>query len=640
MDIFGNFENPRERKVSKFNYQEYQHQDATLAGISDLPSEKPKHNFGLLYLSFLAVMLVLVLRLFNLQVVEGAISEQLAEGNRIRPRLILAPRGIILDSKGNYLSRNVPSFALAISPSDLPRNEDERQKLYSQVSEISGVPVDQIKTNAEEEGLLSLDTVLIKQNISREEALVLEQKTAELAGVSIIKKAIREYQSVAGLGNLLGYIGKVDQEDLESNSDLRLTDEIGQTGLEKVYDTFLRGKPGVENIEVDSRGRVERVLADKDNLDPVAGNNLVLNIDLAFQQKTAQYLEDGINQAKQAQPQVKSGAAVALNPKTGAVLAMVTIPSYDNNLFAKGISNEGYQSLLNDPAKPLFNRATNGTYPSGSIIKPLEAAAGLEEGVINANTSFNTPAAITIGQWVFPDWKDHSYESTNVERAIAESNNVFFYAVGGGYDKIKGLGVDRLKKYFNLFGLGSDTGIDLTSEASGLVPDPTWKKQATGEDWYIGDTYHEAIGQGDLLVTPIQMVTAVSAIANGGKLYNPQIAKELRSSSGELIKSFEPKLVRDNFISLSNIQTVQRGMRMAVTQGSARKLGELPFTSAGKTGTAQFFNNEKTHAWFECYAPYEDPQIAIVVLVEGGGAGNEVAVPVAENMLKAYFGYQ
>jgi penicillin-binding protein 2 len=640
MDIFGNFENTKERKVSKFNYQEYQHQDATLSGMSDLPSEKPKHNFGIYYLSFLALMLILVFKLFNIQVVQSSSNEKLAEGNRIRPRIINAPRGLIVDSKGNFLSKNVPSFALAISPADLPRESSEREKVYDQVSSLSAISRDEIKKSAEKDGLLSLDTVIIKQNISREEALILEQKTAELAGVSVVKKAIREYDSVAGLGNILGYLGKVDDDDLKANTELRLNDEIGKDGLENIYDTYLRGKPGIENIEVDSKGRIERVLADNENLDPEAGNNLVLNIDSQFQKKTANYLNDAINQAKATQPTVTSGAALAINPKTGGIIAMVTLPSLDNNLFAKGISNSDYQTLLNDPSKPLFNRATNGTYPSGSIIKPIEAVSALNEGTISANTAFTTPAAIQIGEYIFPDWKDHSYESTNVERAIAESNNVFFYAVGGGYDKIKGLGVERLKKYFNLFGLGSDTGIDLPSEAAGLVPDPEWKQKVKNEDWYLGDTYHEAIGQGDLLVTPIQMVTALGAIANGGTLFEPQIAKELRSSSGELVKTFEPKVTRSNFVSKESIEIVQRGMRMAVTQGSARKLGELPFSSAGKTGTAQFLNNQKTHAWFECYAPYENPEIAIVVLVEGGGAGNEVAVPVAENMLKAYFGLQ
>ncbi len=640
MDIFGNFKNLGKRKGREFKYREYQHQDATLTGMSDLPTEKPKHNFMFYYFVFFALMALLAIRLFNVQIVQSGSNERLAEGNRIRPKVVQAPRGIITDDKGVWLARNTPSFALAISPADLPRDENSRRKVYQSVSDLSGISVADIKNASEKDGLLSLDTVIIKQNIAREDALILEQKTADLAGITVVKKAIREYATLPSFGNLLGYIGKVDDSDLKKNTGLRLTDEIGQDGLESIYDTVLRGKPGIENVEVDSMGRVERVLADKENQDPVAGNNLVLNIDSVFQNKVVGYLQDGINQAKLTQPEVKSGAVVVMNPQSGAVLSMVTIPSFDNNLFAKGVSQTDYQKLLDDPGKPLFNRATNGTYPSGSIIKPLEASAALQEGTITKTTSFNTPAAITIGQYVFPDWKDHSYESTNVERAIAESNNVFFYSVGGGYGPIQGLGVERLKKYFNLFGLGNDTGVDLPSEASGLVPDPAWKKKVQGADWYIGDTYHEAIGQGDLLVTPLQMVTAVSAIANGGRLYQPQIAKEFRDSSGNLVQSFAPKATRQGFISPANLQTVQEGMRMSVTDGSSRKLGELPFSSAGKTGTAQFFDNQKTHAWFECYAPYENPQIAVVVLIEGGGAGNEVAVPVAENVLKAYFGLQ
>jgi penicillin-binding protein 2 len=645
MDIFGNFDNSKESKVSKFNYQEYQHQDATLAGMSDLPAEKANHNFGIYYFSFLAVMLVLVFRLFNIQVVESSYNQKLAKGNSIRPRIIAASRGLITDSKGVQLAKNVPSFALTMIPADLPVSAESRTQIFQTLAGLTGVSVDDMnkmydKDRGQNKQNLSLDPITIKQNITREDSLILEQRVADFPGISVDKTALRQYSAIPSFGNILGYIGAVSDQDLTNNPDLRPNDQIGKDGLESVYDSYLRGKPGIENIEVDSTGRVARVLSDKDNIDPVAGGNLVLNIDSVLQQKIVGYLMDGINQAKLTDPGVDSAAAVVMDPKTGAILSLVTVPSYDDNLFSGGISNADYKKLLTDPSKPLFNRATNGTYPSGSIIKPMEASAALQAGTITANTTMVTPAAITIGQYVFPDWKDHSYETTDVKRALAESNNVFFYSVGGGYGNIQGLGVDRLHQYFTEFGLGSKTGIDLPSEAAGLVPTPPWKKKTQGTDWYIGDTYHEAIGQGDLLVTPLQMVTAISAIANGGTLYTPQIAKEVVDNSGSVIKSFAPKVQRSGFISASNLQVVQAGMRMGVTQGSSRQLNTLPFTSAGKTGTAQFLDNTKTHAWFECYAPYENPQVSVVVLIEGGGAGNAVAVPVAENILKAFFGLQ
>lgn len=633
MDIFGNFKKISPTKKDRFNYREYHHQDATLEGVSDLPAVKPKNSFIGYYIISSILFIVLIGRVFTLQVVESTTSQRLAEGNRIRPRIIDAPRGLILDTTGKILARNTPSFALAISPPDLPKKIEDRDELFRKISELSGLPIEYLEAEVKKYGYNSLEPVILKQNIAREEALILEQKTAELQGVEVVKKAIRDYNGVFSAGNILGYTGQVDQNDLKNHEDLRLTDEIGKTGLEAVYDTELRGEAGIENIEVDSRGRIIQIMAEKDHLEPKAGGNLVLNLNADLQQKTVNYLVEGLKQAS-----VQSGAVVVMNPQTGAILSMVTLPDYDNNLFAKGILATDYQKLINDPNKPLFNRAVSGTYPSGSIIKPLLALAALQEGTINENTAFDTPAAIQIGEYLFPDWKDHG--NTDVKRAIAESNNIFFYALGGGYEQIKGLGPERIKKYFNQFGLGSETGIDLASESAGLVPDPAWKKKAKNESWYIGDTYHESIGQGDLLVTPLQMITAISAIANGGKLYAPQLAKELQSSSGEKIKSYAPKLVRENFISSHNLNIVQQGMRLAVTEGSARRLNTLPFAVAGKTGTAQFFNNEKTHAWFECYAPYDNPQIAIVVLLEGGGAGNEMALPVAENVLKAYFGLQ
>jgi len=630
MDIFGNFKTDRPRKVKSYNYREYQHQDETLEGMSDLPEEKQSHNFIIYYSGFFLLVFLLIFKLFNVQVVQSSFNEQLAEGNRIRPRIITAPRGVIYDSNGNWLARNIPSFALAATPSDLPRSQSDRDRVYQQTADIAQISKESVKKIAEENGLLSLDPVIIKGNLPREEALILEQKTADIPGVSVIKKAIREYSAIASIGNIIGYAGKVSEEDLENNQSLRVSDDIGKLGIEKVYDQELRGTPGVENVEVDSKGRIERVLADKDYMEPKEGENLVLNINAVLQNRVAEYLKQGIEASA-----VKSGTVVAMNPKTGGIISMVTIPYFDNNLFAKGISNEVYQQLVNDPDKPLFNRSANGTYPPGSIIKPLIASAALQEGTINENTAFDTPAEIAIGEYIFPDWKDHGY--TDVRRAIAESNNIFFYSLGGGYENIKGLGPEKIKNYLSSFGLGQETGIDLSSEASGLIPDPEWKKRVKNESWYLGDTYHESIGQGDLLVTPIQMLTALSAIANGGKLLEPHLIKSIGLADEEGTSKIEPKLIREGFISNHNIEIVRQGMRMAVTEGSARSLSTLPFTVAGKTGTAQFFNNQKTHAWFECFAPYEDPEIALVVLVEGGGAGNEIAVPIAENVLKAYF---
>jgi penicillin-binding protein 2 len=588
---------------------------------------------------YIAVVLFVILfaKLFMSQIIYGKVADDLAKGNKIRPRVLEATRGVVYDSSGSWLARNVPAFDLAVYPSDLPKNKQQRLDIYQKLSEICGIESGEIKETAEANGLLSFDSVVIKANITREESLLYEEKIAGLPGVEVAKRSSREYGSIPGLSHILGYTGKISQEDIEKFPNRRLSDWLGKSGLELQYEEYLHGTDGVEQIEVDSKGNVERVLVDKDNKEPVAGDSLTLYINKDLQQSVATFLVNGLEEAKKitGDESIRSGVAIVMDPNTGGVLSLVSLPSYDNNLFANGISNQDYQNLINDEANPMFNRATYGKYPPGSIIKPLMATAGLSEGSLQRNTAFDTPSEIRVGDFVFPDWKDHGV--TDIETAIAESNNIFFYGIGGGFDKIKGLGINKIKEWWKKFGLGRKSGIDLPGEATGLLPDPEWKEETVGESWYLGNTYHVSIGQGDLLVTPIQMLKMVSAIANGGKLVAPQIVKKISDANGNVVKEFAPRIENESVASADIIETVRRGMRKTVTMGSARNLNDLPVAVAGKTGTAQFFGNQKTHAWFECYAPYEDPQIALIVLVEGGGGGHEIAVPIARNILEYYF---
>jgi len=555
--------------------------------------------------------------------------------------LIEAGRGAITDKNGVWLARNEPSFALAVYPSDLPKSKVERNQVYSKLSEISGETVDKIAAASETNGLSSLDMVTIKDNLSHDDALIAEKKIADLPGVIVAKKSSREYASIPGLGHILGYTGIISPDEIKDNSDYYLSDRVGKTGIEAVYEKYLKGKHGVEQIEVNSKGNIVRVLVKDGSREPVPGDEVSLYLDQGLQQETAKALQASIDKARQdtGDSSLNSGVAMVMDVNSGGILAMVSLPDYNNNLFSARISNEDYHNLVNDPSNPMLNRAIAGIYPPGSISKIIMASAGLVEGTISAATSLVTPAAIKIGDYTFPDWKDHSYESTNVTRAIAESNDIFFYALGGGFDKISGLGIDKIKKYWQLFGLGEKTGIDLTGEASGLLPDEAWKKKVKNESWYLGDTYHVAIGQGDMLVTPIQMLRATAAVANGGKLLQPQMVKKITDQNGTVVKEFGPRVERENIVSQDVIKTVQAGMRMTVTDGSARSIfpSDFPVQVAGKTGTAQFLNNLKTHAWFECYAPYDKPQIAIIAMVEGGGEGYDVAGPIAKDILQYYF---
>jgi penicillin-binding protein 2 len=342
-------------------------------------------------------------------------------------------------------------------------------------------------------------------------------------------------------------------------------------------------------------------------------------------------------------PGVKKAAGLAIDPQNGGVLALVSLPSFDNNLFVQGISTQDLAALDADPNQPFLNRAVSGQYPSGSLIKPLIGAAALEEKIVSPEQTVSCQGGIRVAHqyqpeiiYHFRDWKTHGI--TDIIKAIAQSCNVYFYTIGGGYGQREGLGIERIKKYLEYFGLGQATGIDLPHEENGLIPDPEWKAQAKpDEEWYLGDTYHVAIGQGDIMVTPLQITRAIGVIANEGVLYQPQIVDKVVDLNKDLIKDIPKQIIRENFIETEYLKIVQKGMRQAVVSGSAGALASLPVKAAGKTGTAQFGKQGQTHAWFVGYAPYPEPEIVLTILIEGGGEGSQVALPVAKQVLEWYF---
>lgn len=591
---------------------------------------REQKSFWWLYLCTLFVFASLISQLLNLQIKHGSFNRNLAEGNRIRSREILAPRGIIYDNTAKPLVLNDASFVLKLYPVDLPRVNSEREVYLDNLSKITQIPVEEIKNKIKEKGSYSTFPVILKENMDRDSALLLETKIIDLPGIVMSKEPIRRYAEIPGLAPVLGYIGKVTEADLKNSTDssLAMNHEVGKDGLEKVYQQYLRGRDGVNEIEVDSRGRAQRALA---TIPSQPGNNLILGLNADLQTIVADTLAAQIEAAG-----VKAGAAVAVNPQNGQILAYVSLPTYDNNMFSQGINAEEYAKVSQDPTKPMFNRVISGAYPCGSTIKPLVAAAGLQEGVITEKTTLDCPAEIKVGSWVFPDWKYHGL--TDVRKAIAESVNIFFYAVGGGWDKVQGIGPEKMKFYFEKFGLGAKTGIDLPGEVAGLIPDPAWKKKVIKEMWYLGDTYHMSIGQGDVLTTPIQMAMATAAVANGGELLKPQIVKRITDFNGKSILEFNKQVVRSNFVDANNLRVVREGMRQTVTDGSAKiVLSGLKGEAAAKTGTAQFDNNSKTHGWMVAFAPYEKPQIAIAVIVEGGGEGYAAAGPVVKKAFEWYF---
>lgn len=577
-----------------------------------------------------AIFAGLAWRLAYLQISKGKYYAALARGNNTRVQEILAPRGIIYDSQGTALVQNVPSFELVLTPVDLPKNYTGE---VNTLAGLVGFDSNAVFTQIKKHGLNTFQAISIVDNMPRTTALIFSSRQNEFPGFSIENNPVRNYINSDIFSHLLGYTGKINDAELAAhkNDNYLLDDYIGKNGLEYTYEKYLRGVDGQKQVEVDALGKIKSVLGE---IPPQNGDNVYLNIDAGLQE----FLYNDIV-SKNGD---KKAAAVAVDPQTGQVLALVSVPGYDNNLFSQGISEAQYQKLVNDPSQPLFNRAISGLYPPGSTIKPVIASAALQEGVVSPNTKILDNGDLVVGRFHFRGWKAGGLGYMDIRSAIAMSSDIYFYTVGGGQQNlgISGLGPELIAKYDALFGMGQKLGIDLPGESAGVIASPEWRKQHFSDParqaWYLGDTYHESIGQGDMEVTPLQDVMWTSAIANGGTLYRPYIVNKILDNNGSVILQKEPAIINTAFIDPKNIQIVREGMRQTVTSGTARSLNSLPITAAGKTGTAQFdgANPAAAHAWFTAFAPYENPQIAIVVLIEAGGEGSSVSEPIVKDALQ------
>lgn len=601
-------------------------------------SKKTYAGFGIIiFLLFFA----LLGRMFSLQVLSHTAYLQLAEGNRQRILPIPAERGIIFDKNRIALTKNIPKFSLALTPQDLPRDFKEREKIVRRLAELIGRPSEDIHALLDEYGSYSFESIIIQDNLDYETALAIHIAAADLPGLYIQRGSRRLYVNDTARGkgadfslsHVLGYMGKLDQQEFDTMHEEGYlpSDTIGKTGVEKVYERALRGAFGKKRIEVNALGKEQHILAEHP---PIPGNHLVLTIDTAMQAALVRIME-----ARLLQTESRRAAGIIMNPSTGSIYALVSLPAFDANEFLGGISEETYQTYLSNTDMPLFNRAVSGLYPSGSTIKPAIAAAALEEGTINSETSFLSTGGIQIDQWFFPDWQAGGHGITNVRKAIAWSVNTFFYTIGGGNKTFDGLGVSTITYYLRRFGFAEKLGIDLPAEAEGFLPSKEWKEKTKAEPWYIGDTYNLSIGQGDVLVTPLQIAAYTASIANGGTLYVPRLADIFIDALTKEEKKVTSKIIRDQVVSPRHINTVRLGMRDCVMYGSCRRLSSLPFAVAGKTGTAQWNNEKPNHAWFTGFAPFEDPEIAITILVEEGGEGSQTAIPIAHAFLQWWWNY-
>jgi len=582
--------------------------------LLDSLAEKEEKQFGLsekkfeipilrkiiqgFFISCLFIILFLLFETFQLQVIEGKNFTQLAEKNKFIIRQIQAERGVIYDKNMEQLVFNKSTFDLVC------------------------------------------DGEFVK-NLSHQELILFESGITEYPNCQVINNVVREYKDGEVFAHVLGYTGKIKSEELSSAPELySISDYVGRTGVENYYEEYLRKNPGKLRIERDALG--EKISEEIVSL-PESGKSLVLWLDAGLQRKLETELEK-----KYKEIGAKGGVAIAMDPKTGGILALVSLPSFDNNLFQKGADPASLQSLLDDPQKlnPLFNRAISGKYLTGSTIKPLIAASALQEQIISPQKQIYSPGFIEVPHqynpeivYRFEDWTVHGW--VDMRKAIAQSCNVYFYTIGGGYGDQKGLGPTKIKEYLELFGWTAKTGIDLPGEATGFVPDVEWKRKTLGEGWWDGDTYYLSIGQEYLQISPLEVVNAFTAIANGGKLMEPKVVKEIIDSNKNMLEEIEPSIIREDFISPENLQVVKEGMRQAVTgfnspQASAVVLNSLPVSSAAKTGTAEL-GNDRYHNWVTVFAPYEDPQIVLTIMIENVKGVQAAVLPVAKDILEWYF---
>ncbi len=579
---------------------------------------------------------VLVFRIWFLQIIAGEDYVAMADNNRVRHIREEAPRGIIYDRNRKPLVENRAGLAVTVFP---PALEDPRSEL-TQLAQAIGTPLEQIERQLELHQEDTYRSVVVKKDITPEQkSYLIERIPLYFPGVDIKKFPLRDYPQGSTAAHLLGHVGEIDQDELQQPryADYSLGDEIGKDGVEYQFDRYLRGTDGSKDVEVDADGRPKSELR---NIQSQPGNNVVLTIDSDLQKATEEALAAGIDLAHDSGYLAANGAAaVVMSPEDGQIYAMASYPTFDPRLWVGGMSDADYQMLNAEGANdPLLNRAIAGQYPAASTFKVITAIAGLQEGIITQLNDFTCTGVWDVLSQPFKCWGVHG--DVDLHKAIVMSCDIYFYNVGYRFYKADSLGIQR---WAEMFGFGRETGVDLPGEAVGRVPDPAWK-QSFGQTeidrmWMPGDSVNLSIGQGDILVTPLQLATAYAAIANGGRVVTPHVGLRVEDQvTGVELADLEPEEFTQLDVSLENIEAVQSGLRDATAPGTTVGDTFVGFTPqvAGKTGTAQVAG-KTDYAWYVAYAPADDPQVVVAVLVEQGGGGGKVAAPTVKRILESYF---
>jgi penicillin-binding protein 2 len=593
---------------------------------------KGAHKYFVVFAAI--AFLVIVVELWYLQVIRGGEFRRLSENNRIRLREDPADRGMLLDHRKRVLAHNRPSFEVYAIPEDIQLNTE----VFARLEEILHVTRDEIEAKLRQKGRPPFKPVKIKSDIDWNELALLESNRVHLPGVVVHVRPRRAYNYGELAAHLIGYLGEVDENELRQvkGAAYRMGAQIGKYGIEYGWETDLKGVDGGRQIEVDAVGREIRPLQ---TVDSFPGNNLVLSLDLDVQAVAEEAFQD------------KNGALVAMDPSDGRILAMVSKPSFEPSLFARNISSQEWQELMENPFHPLQNRVVQGQYPPGSVFKIVTAIAGLESGIITADSSFPCSGLYPYGNRNFRCWKEGGHGSISLHRALVESCDIYFYQLG-----LK-VGVDRIAHYAHELGLGKSTGIALPHEKAGIVPSSVWKKKRLGAPWYTGETLSFSVGQGYINATPLQLVRLISAIANGGTFYLPRVVERVENTYGTVLKEYPAVETGRTDISESTLRIIREALTGAVNdpRGTGAACAMKTVKAAGKTGTAQVvkmaqdFKKGDTnrmpfrfrdHAWFAAYAPVENPRIAVAVLVENGGFGGAVAAPIAKKIFEKYLGLE
>ena len=585
------------------------------------------------------VFVVFILRLFQLQILEGEALASRSQANYVRTIRLEAQRGSIVDREGRMIAASRPAYGVDLMPNEI-RNP---WRTYSVLGAIlDRDPAEIAAQVGSPQGRRRFQPISLSKDLALEQRAKIAAHRYAMPGVELYRKPLRDYVHRDLAAQLLGTIGQVDSEELrrEAFSGYRAGETVGKTGIEAANEAHLRGRMGGVNLIVDVAGRE---IDEIDRRDPTPGGRLVLSLDLDLQR-----VAEAAFRSDDPEEPDKMGALVALDPRNGDVLALVSAPSYDANAFAGGIDQETWSAFNQDEWRPLQNRAIAGVYPPGSTYKAIVAAAGLAEGVIEATTVVVCPGHFRLGRRVYRCWKRGGHGPVDLEAALTESCDVFFYELGNT------LGVEALARYARIFGLGSPTGIDLRGEVGGLVPTPGWKLRTRGERWIGGETISLSIGQGANLTTPLQLAVAYAAIANGGRLVQPRVVLRRETWDGVVVEEIPPVIRAENIIAQPILDMVKMGLERVVMdpKGTGRGARVAGITVAGKSGTTQVVSLDlvkglgpeeiplrfRDHALFAAFAPVEAPEIVVVAISEhAGGGGGAIAAPMVQAVLARYF---